>query len=253
MNVSRRGSVLIGAGACIAGVALATAPSAAADPGGPCIQNAGGIVSVDGADPVPAVFGFDGARLLGVEGGTGNACITNVGPGAVSVSHPEGRVPGRNDVSTAFVEMRVDGGVGNVAVTNVGTGAVAVDRRSVTEEPVAPEQVQPEPGMPEISVDAGTDGVFVTNVGTGVVTVTDGDPGPLPPPIPPAPGAVVTDPVTGNVYVTNLFGPDITVVDPPAGTGQSVVDRSVPGTTVDYGTGNVFVTNIGGGRVTVVR
>ena len=106
--------------------------------------------------------------------------------------------------------------------------------------------------MPEISVDAGTDGVFVTNVGTGVVTVTDGDPGALPPPIPP-PGAVVTDPVTGNVYVTNLFAPEITVVDPPAGTGQNVVDRSVPGTTVDYGTGNVFVTNIGGGRVTIVR
>ena len=91
------------------------------------------------------------------------------------------------------------------------------------------------------------------SIGTGAVTVTDGDPGPLPPSVPPPPGAVITDPVTGNVYVTNLFGPDIAVVDPPAGTGASVVDRSVPGTDVDYGTGNVFVTNIGGGQVTVVR
>lgn len=253
MTVSRRGSALLGIGACIVGVGLAAAPSAAADPGGVCIQNAGGVVSVDGADPVPAVFGFDGPRLLGVEGGTGNACITNVGPGTVSVHHPDGRTPGRTDVSTAFAEMRVDGGVGNVAVTNFGTGTVAVDRGSVTQEPVAADKVPSEPGMGEISVDAGTDGVFVTNVGTGTVTVTDGDPGPLPPPIPPAPGAVVTDPITGNVYVTNLFGPDITVVDPPAGTGARVVDRSVEGTTVDYGTSNVFVTNIGGGRVTVVR
>ena len=246
-------TVVLGAGAVV--VAVAAAPTAAAGPADACIRNGGGLVSVDGAEPVPPVFGFDGPRLLGLQGGVGNACITNLGPGAVAVTHPEGRVPGRTEVSTALVEMRVDGGLGNVAVTNVGTGAVTVHRTEVTPEPVAAPAPTPAPGMPEMILDAGTDGVFVTNIGTGGVTVADREvaPADLPAPPPPPPGAVVTDPFSGNIYVTNLFGPDIVVAEPVRVTGTSVVERPVPGTALDYGTGNVFVTNIGGGQVTVIR
>ncbi|MEU5841153.1 hypothetical protein [Rhodococcus sp. NPDC047139] len=242
-------------GAAVVATAVATAPAALADSVETCVRNGGGLVSVDGAEPVPPVFGFDGLRLLGLEGGVGNACITNVGPGAVTVTHPEGRIPGRTEVSTALVEMRVDGGLGNVAVTNVGSGAVTVRRTEVTPEPAVAPAPAPEPGMPEMILDAGTDGVFVTNVGTGGVTVVDRKVGPseLPAPPPPPPGAVIVDPVTGNIYVTNLFGPDIVVAEAVTATGASVVERPVPGTAIAYGTRNVFVTNIGGGQVTVVR
>ena len=255
MTATRRAlaTVVMGAGAVVA--AVAAAPAATADPADACIRNGGGLVTIDGAEPVPPVFGFDGPRLLGLQGGVGNACLTNVGPGAVTVTHPEGRVPGRTEVSTALVEMRVDGGLGNVAVTNVGTGAVTVHRTEVTPEPVAGPAQAPLPGMPELILDAGTDGVFVTNVGTGGVTVVDRAvaPAELPAPPPPPPGAVVTDPFSGNIYVTNLFGPDIVVAEPASTAEGSAVERPVPGTAVDYGTGNVFVTNIGGGQVTVVR
>lgn len=255
MTATRRAlaTVVMGVGAAVA--AVAAAPAAAADPADACIRNGGGLVSVDGADPVPPVFGFDGPRLLGLQGGAGNACITNVGPGTVTVTHPEGRVPGRTEVSTAIVEMRVDGGLGNVAVTNVGTGAVTVRRTEVTPEPAEAAAPAPVPGVPEMILDAGTDGVFVTNVGTGGVTVVDRAVAPpeLPAPPPPPPGAVITDPFSGNIYVTNLFGPDIVVAEPVPTAGGSVVERPVPGTAIDYGTGNVFVTNIGGGQVTVVR
>lgn len=255
MTVTKRTLATIVVGTGIVVLSVSTASTAAADPAADCVRNAGGLVTVDGAPPAPPVFGFDGLRLLGVEGGTGNACITNVGPGAVDVVHPEGREPGRTDVSTAIVEMRVDGGLGNVAVTNLGTGAVTVKRDAVTPPPSEAPAPAPIPGMPELILDAGHDGVFVTNIGTGAVTVTDRSAmtGPVQPFVPAPPGAVITDPITGNVYVTNLFGPDITVLDRPEGTPSNVVDRQVPGTAVDYGTGNVFVTNIGGGRVTVVR
>lgn len=253
-SVTKRALTVVAVGAGAAAMVTGTASVAGADPLGDCVRNAGGIVSVDGAPPVPPVFGFDGPRLLGVEGGSGNACITNVGPGNVQVSHPAGRQPGRTEASGAIVEMRVDGGIGNVAVTNLGVGSVTVDRNEVAPapEPVAARSTVP--GIPEMVLDAGHDGVFVTNIGTGAVTVTDWDDtaGPLPEEIPAPPGMVVTDPVTGNVYVTNLFGPAVTVVDRPGGV-EGVVDRQVPGTAVDYGTSNVFVTNIGGGAVTVVR
>lgn len=244
---------VLGIGAAAASTLAATG-TATADPADECIRNLGGIVSTDGSAPVPPVFGFDGLRLLGVEAGVGNTCITNVGPGTVDVTHPAGREPGRTEVSDALVEMRVDGGLGNVAVTNLGTGAVSVHRTSVIPAPEPAAVPTGEPGMPELILDAGTDGVFVTNIGTGAVTVVDRDPqtAPLPVAPPPPPGAVVTDPITGNTYVTNLFGPPITVAAPSGG-GVSVVDRQVPGTAVDYGTGNVFVTNIGGGEVVVVR
>ncbi len=254
MTATRRAltAILMGVGAVAA--AVATAPSAAADPADTCVRNGGGLVSVDGAEPLPPVFGFDGPRLLGLQAGVGNACITNVGPGAVTVTHPEGRVPGRTEVSTALVEMRVDGGLGNVAVTNVGTGAVTVHRSRVVPAPTAAPAPAPDPEMPELILDAGTDGVYVTNIGTGGVTVVDREvaSAQLPPP-PPPPGAVVTDLFSGNVYVTNLFGPDIVITETVPTTGASVVERPVPGTAIDYGTGNVFVTNIGGGQVTVVR
>jgi len=236
------------------GVAVATGGTASADPVSECIRNAGGVVSVDGGIPVPPVFGFDGLRLLGLQGGIGNACITNVGPGTVQVTHPPGREPGRTEVSTALVEMRVDGGLGNVAVTNVGTGAITVHRTEAVPEPRPASAPAPTPGLPELILDAGTDGVFVTNIGTGSVTVADRDhwDGLTPLASPAPPGAVVTDPFTGNVFVTNLFGPPITVVDRSNGAAAGA-QRPVPGTALDYGTGNVFVTNIGGGHVTVVR
>ncbi|MEE2031707.1 YncE family protein [Rhodococcus chondri] len=253
-SVTKRTWTVLAVGVGAAAMATGTASPAGSDPLSDCVRNAGGIVSIDGAPPVPPIFGFDGPRLLGVEGGSGNACITNVGPGTVQVTHPVGREPGRTDASGAIVEMRVDGGVGNVAVTNLGVGSVTVDRSEVAPAPDTVAVPDPVPGIPELILAAGHDGVFVTNIGTGAVTVMDWDAsaGPLPEELPAPPGMVITDPVTGNVYVTNLFGPAVTVVDHPGGTG-SVVDRQVPGTAIDHGTSNVFVTNIGGGPVTVVR
>lgn len=241
----------------VAAVAVVAAAPAAADPGDPaageCVRNLGGPVVVDGGAPVAPIFGFEDLRLIGLDGGSGNACITNLGPGSVSVTRPAGRVDGRTSVSAAPVEMRVDGGIGNVAVTNVGVGAVTVDRRWIAPGPAAVYEPAPE-GIPELVLDAGRGGVFVTNVGSGSVTVADWDAaeGPLPAEIPAPPGMVVTDPITGNVYVTSLFGPAVTVVH-DAGSQDRVVDRSVVGQTFDHGTGNVFVTNIGGGPVTVIR
>ncbi len=235
-------------------VAAAPASADSADPAsGDCVHNLGGPVVVDGGDAVAPVFGFDDLRLIGLDGGSGNACITNLGPGSVSVTRPAGRVDGRTTVSTAPVEMRVDGGIGNVAVTNVGVGAVTVNRRWIAPGPAAVHEPAPE-GIPELILDAGRGGVFVTNIGAGSVTVADWNAaeGPLPAEIPAPPGTVVTDPVTGNIYVTNLFGPAVTVVH-SAGARDRVVDRSVVGNTLDHGTGNVFVTNIGGGPVTVIR
>jgi hypothetical protein len=260
-SVTTRALTVFAVGAGAAAMATLTAPTAASDPLGDCVRNGGGVVSVDGAPPVAPIFGFDGLRLLGVDGGSGNSCITNVGPGAVHVVHPEGREPGRTHVADAPLEMRVDGGVGNIAVTNVGTGAVTVDRHSVALRPQPGPQPGPQPAaattdeLPQMELDAGNDGVFVTNIGTGSVDVVDWDHtrGQLPAEIPAPPGMVVTDPITGNVYVTNLFGPAVTVVDRMEGPVSRVVEKPDPVTSLDYGTNNVFVTNIGGGAVTVVR
>lgn len=255
-KVTTRPLAVFAVGAGAAAMAVLAAPTAAADPLGDCVRNGGGVVSIDGAPPVAPIFGFDGLRLLGVDGGSGNSCITNVGPGAVHVVHPEGREPGRNHVADAPLEMRVDGGVGNIAVTNLGTGAVTVDRHSVAPRPQPGQQpaVATPDELPQLTLDAGNDGVFVTNIGTGSVDVVDWDHarGQLPAEIPAPPGMVVTDPITGNVYVTNLFGPAVTVVD-RAGAVSQVVEKPDPVSSLDYGTNNVFVTNIGGGAVTVVR
>ncbi|WZU35349.1 hypothetical protein Rruber_04860 [Rhodococcus ruber] len=235
--------------------ALSAAPAGAQVPG-ECVRNVGGAVTVDGVPQAPPVAGYDGLRLLGVDGGAGNSCITNLGPGAVSVSVPP-RPAAAAAPSGAPVEMRVDGGNGNVAVTNLGVGTVTVDRDRVL---AGPPPSAPSPAAsplahltPELTLDAGTDGVYVTNIGAGHVTVADHDAaaGPLPPEVLP-PGVVVTDPLTGNVFVTNIGASAVTVVDRP-GQLQRVVDRGTVGTAVDYGAGNVFVTNIGGGAVTVLR
>ncbi|TCN48215.1 hypothetical protein EV641_118139 [Rhodococcus sp. SMB37] len=252
-SVTARALAVVAVGAGATAMAVLAAPTAAADPLSECVRNGGGTVSVDGAAPVAPIFGFDGLQLLGVDGGSGNSCITNVGPGAVHVTHPEGREPGRNYLADAPLEMRVDGGLGNIAVTNLGTGAVTVHRDSVTPQP---QQTSSAPeAMPQLELDAGSDGVFVTNIGTGSVEVRDWDhaAGPLPAEIPAPPGMVVTDPITGNVYVTNLFGPAVTVVDRAGGPVSRVVEKPDPVTSLDHGTSNVFVTNIGGGAVTVVR
>ncbi|MGX6510090.1 YncE family protein [Rhodococcus sp. SJ-2] len=252
-SVTRRVLTAAAVGAGATAIAVSAAHTAAADPLSDCVRNAGGIVTVDGASPVAPVFGFDGLMLLGVDGGTGNSCITNVGPGTVNVTHPEGREPGRTHVTDAPLEMRVDGGIGNVAVTNLGTGGVTVDRHAVAPRP-QPAASEPEL-LPQMELDAGSDGVFVTNIGTGSVEVIDWDHarGPLPAEIPAPPGMVVTDPITGNVYVTNFFGPAVTVVDRAGGSVSRVVEKPDPVTALDHGTSNVFVTNIGGGAVTVVR
>ncbi|HET8994989.1 MAG TPA: hypothetical protein VFN32_14415 [Rhodococcus sp. (in: high G+C Gram-positive bacteria)] len=258
-SVTTRALTVVAVGAGATAMAVLAAPTAAADPLSECVRNGGGTVSVDGAAPVAPIFGFDGLQLLGVDGGSGNSCITNVGPGAVHVTHPEGREPGRNYVADAPLEMRVDGGLGNIAVTNLGTGAVTVDRNSAAPRPQAASSRQPAANtpdaLPQLTLDAGSDGVFVTNIGTGSVDVVDWDhaTGPLPDEIPAPPGMVVTDPITGNVYVTNLFGPAVTVVDRAGGPVSRVVEKPDPVTSLDHGTSNVFVTNIGGGAVTVVR
>lgn len=240
-------------GAGVAALAVLAAPTASADPLSDCVRNAWGVITIDGGAPLPPIFGFEDLRLIGVDGGSGNTCITNVGPGNIHVTHPEGREPGRTEVSEAPIEMKVDGGAGNVAVTNVGTGAVIVDRNSVAPAPEAAGQ-RGDAEMPRLELDAGHDGVFVTNIGTGTVSVVDWDPaaGPVPEAIPLPPEVVVTDPITGNVYVTNFFGPSVTVVDRGEG-GRRVVHEPDPVTALDYGTRNVFVTNIGGGSVLVVR
>ncbi|MBC2590317.1 PE-PGRS family protein [Rhodococcus sp. PSBB066] len=245
---------MLGAGTL---AALAAAPAAAQAPG-ECVRNVGGAVTVNGTPQAPPVVGYDGLRLLGVDGGAGNSCITNVGPGGVSVTVPPRPAAGAaGESSGAPVEMRVDGGNGNVAVTNLGVGTVTVDRdRTLAGPPPSPERPAGSPlaGLtPELTLDAGTDGVYVTNIGAGNVTIADHDPtvGPLPAELLP-PGVVVTDPLTGNVFVTNIGGSAVTVVD-RSGQLQRVVDRGTVGTAVDYGAGNVFVTNIGGGVVTVLR
>ncbi len=216
------------------------------------MRTAPGLVTIDGSAAAPPVPVVDGLRLLGLDGGIGNSCITNVGSGPVHVSHPDGRVAGGTRVADTPLEMRVDGGVGNVAVTNIGTGAVTVRRDGVRPAPV--EVAEPAGEMPRLELDAGHDGVFVTNIGTGAVTVVDRAhvTEPLPEEVPLPPEVVVHDPITGNVYVTNLFGPAVTVVD-RGGPVSRTVEEPDPVTRFDHGTGNVFVTNIGAGSVVVVR